>query len=93
MNTSKLNINLLQINFHDNVNVNASFYEKVPRHFWRILIVTLVLASREYEIRKAIVRLVKTNKILKRSVNKLFTVENTFHEFKQADKVSSPAAL
>ena len=35
--TSKLNINSLKINVNDIVLV---FYEKVPRHFWRIAIVT-----------------------------------------------------
>ena len=34
--TSKLNINSLKINVNDIVLV---FYEKVPRHFWRIVIV------------------------------------------------------
>ena len=35
--TSELNINPLKINVNDIVLV---FYEKVPRHFWRIVIVT-----------------------------------------------------
>ena len=38
--------------------------EKVPRHFWRIAIVTGVLPSRDSEIRGAIVRIAKTNTIL-----------------------------
>ena len=62
------------------------FYEKVPRHFWRIAIVTRVLPSRDYEIRGAIVRIVKTNTILKCPVNKLFAVENTYHDTKKTDK-------
>ena len=35
-----------------------------------------------------IVRIVKTNAILKRPVNKLFAVENIYHDTKQTDKVS-----
>ena len=62
------------------------FYEKVPRHFWRIAIVTRVLPSRDSEIREAIVRIAKTNTILKRPVNKLFAVENTYHDTNQTDK-------
>ena len=67
--TSKLNIDSLKINVNDIVLV---FYEKVPRHFWRIAIVTRVLPSRDSEIRGVIVRIAKTNTILKRPVNKLF---------------------
>ena len=48
------------------LNVVLEFYEKVPREFWRILIVTQVLLSRDFEIRRAIVRIAKTNTILKR---------------------------
>ena len=64
------------------------FCEEVPRHFWRIVIVTQVLPSRDSEIRGAIVRIAKTNIILKRPVNKLFAVENIYHDTKQTDKVS-----
>ena len=95
--TSKLNIDSLKINVNDIVLV---FYEKVPRHFWRIAIVTRVLPSRDSEIRGAIVRIAKTNTILKRPVNKLFAVENTYDETNQTDKAShkeiaspSPAVL
>ena len=94
---SKLNIDSLKINVNDFVLV---FYEKVPRHFWRISIVTRVLPSRDSEIRGAIVRIAKTNTILKRPVNKLFAVENTYHDINQTDKAShkeitspSPAVL
>ena len=52
-------------------------YEKAPKHFWRIAIVTRVLPSKDSEIRGAIVRITKTNTILKRPVYKLFAVENT----------------
>ena len=83
--TSKLNINSLKINVNDIVLV---FYEKVSRNLWRIVIVMRVLPSRDPEIRGEIVRIAKTNTILKRPVNKLFAVENTYHDTKQTDKVS-----
>ena len=67
--TSKLNINFLKINVNDNELV---FYEEIPRHIWRIAIVTRVLPSRDSEIRGAIVRITKTNTILKRPVKKYF---------------------
>ena len=74
---SKLNTDSLKINFNDIVLV---FYEKVPKHFWRIAIVTRVLPSRDSEIRGAIARIAKTNTILKRPVKKLFAVENTYYD-------------
>ena len=40
-----------------------------------IAIVTGLLPSRDYEIRGAIVRMVKFNTILKRPVNKLFPIK------------------
>ena len=46
-----------------------------------------LLPSRDSEIRGAIVRIAKTSTILKRPVNNLFAVENTY-DTKQADKVS-----
>ena len=52
--------------------------EKVSRHFWIIAIVTGVLCSKDSEITGAIVRIATTNTILKRPVNKLFTLENTY---------------
>ena len=58
----------------------------VPRYFWRIAIVTGVLPSRDSEIRGAIVRIAKTNTILKRPVNKLFTVKNIYHDTNQKDQ-------
>ena len=84
--TSKLNIDSLKINVNDIVLV---FLEKVPRHFRRIAIVLpRVLPMRNSEIRGTIVRIVKTNTILKRPVNILFAVENTYHDTKQTDKKS-----
>ena len=55
-------------------------------HFWRIAIVIGVLPSRDSKIRGAIVRIVKTNTMLKRPVNNLFTVENTYPDTNQTDK-------
>ena len=52
----------------------------VPRHFWSIAIVTRFLPSRDSEIKVAIVRIAKINTILKHPVNKLFAVENTYHD-------------
>ena len=74
--TSKLDINS-QNNFLGLVLV---YDEIVPIHFWRIAIVTGVLPSRDAEIRGAIVRMAKTNTILKRPINKLFTVKNTYQD-------------
>ena len=70
--TLKLNLNSLKINVNDIVPV---FYEKLPRHFRRIAVVAQILSSRDSEIREAIVRIAKTNIILKRPVKKLFAVE------------------
>ena len=58
----------------------------MPRHFWKIVIVTGVLSSRDSEIKGAIVRIKKTNAILKRPVNKLFPIEYTYHDTNQTDK-------
>ena len=58
----------------------------MPRHFWRIVIVTEVLPRRDFEIKEAIVRIAKTNVILKHLVNKLFAIENTYHDTNQTDK-------
>ena len=58
----------------------------MPRHSWRIVIVPGVLPSRDSEIRGAIVRIPKTNTILKRPVKKLFAVENTYHDTNQTHK-------
>ena len=83
--TSKLNTKFLKINVNDIVLV---IYEKVSRYFWRIAVVTRVLPSRNFEIRAAIVRIAKTNTILKCPVNNLFTVENIYHDTNQIDKAS-----
>ena len=95
--TSKLNIDSPKINLND---IALVCYEKVPRHIWRIAIVTPVLSSRDSEIRGSIVRIAKTNTILKLPINKLFTVKNTYHDTNEEDKAShkektspSPAVL
>ena len=57
--------------------------EKMSIYFWRIAIVTGVSPSRDSKIRGAIVRIAKTNTILKRPVNEILTVENTYHDTNQ----------
>ena len=47
--TSKLNVNSSKINVNDIVLV---YDEKVPRHFWRIAIVTGVSPSRDCKIKE-----------------------------------------
>ena len=80
--TSKLNIKSLKINVNDIVLV---FYEKLPRHFWRILMVTRVSPSKDSETRGAIMRIAKTNTFFKRPVNEVFAIENTYHDTNQTD--------
>ena len=48
---------------------------------------TGVLPSRNSEIRGAMVRIAKTNAILKRLVNKLSFIENTYQDTNQADTI------
>ena len=60
----------------------------MPRHFWKISIVTRVLPRRDSEMTGVIVRIERTNTILKRLVNKLFAVANTCHDTNQTDKAS-----
>ena len=83
--TSKLNINSLKVHVNDIV---LFIYEKVPRHFWRIAIVTRVIPSRISEIKGAIVRIANINTIPKRPVNNLFAIENTYHDTNQTDKTN-----
>ena len=78
--TSTLNINSPKINVNDVVLV---YDEMVPR---QENIVTGVLPSRDSEIGGAIVRRAKTNTMLERPVNKLFTVKNTYHDTNQTGK-------
>ena len=58
--------------------------KRSPQNYW--ITAVGVLPSRDFEIIGAIVRITKTNTIFKRLVNKLFTVENTYHETNQTDK-------
>ena len=58
----------------------------MPRHFWKIAIVTRVLHSGDSEIKGAILRIKKTNAILKHLVNKLFLIEYTYRDTNQTDK-------
>ena len=60
--------------------------EKVPRHFWIIAVVTEILPSGDFEIRARIVKIANNNTVLKRPLNKLFTVEKTYHYSNQTDK-------
>ena len=71
---SKLNINSQKTNVDDIVTV---YDKKVSRHFWRIAIVKGYYLV-DSEIRGAIVRITKTNTILKHLVNKLFLIGNTY---------------
>ena len=48
----------------------------MPTYFWRIVIVTQVLPSRDSETREVVVRIAKTNTILKGPVNKLFALNS-----------------
>ena len=78
--TSKLNIGSLKINVNDIMLVlkgAQTFLERDSES-----------PSRDSEIRRAIVKIAKTNTILKRPVNKLFTVENIYHDTNQRDKAS-----
>ena len=72
-----------KINVNDIVLVSD---EKVPRHFWRIAIVTGVLPSKDSEVRRAIVKFAKINAVLKRPINTVFTIESTFLDTNQTKK-------
>ena len=60
--------------------------EKVPRHFWRVAIVTWLLSSKDSEKSGEILRIEKKNTILKLPGNNFVTVENTYHDTNQTDK-------
>ena len=70
------------------LNISSLKVEKLPRHFWRIIIVTQILPIRDSEVRGAIVRITKINTILKCPVKKLFTVGNTYHDTNQTAKAN-----
>ena len=61
----------IKIKYKPPKNVNdivLVFYERLPRDFWRIAIVTWLLPSRDSEVRGAIVGIAKINTIPKRPV-------------------------
>ena len=47
-----------------------------------------VFLIRDSEIRRAIVRIAKTNAVFKLPLKKLFAVENTYYDTSQTDKTS-----
>ena len=59
--------------------------EKVHRYFWRISILTGVSPSRDSEIKGEIVRIAKTNAILKRRVNNIHIMTVT-QQIRQENK-------
>ena len=59
--------------------------EKVSRHFWRISVVAEVSPSRSFDTKR---RIKKANAILKCPVNKLFSIEFSFHDTDQTDKAN-----
>ena len=59
--------------------------EKVPRYFWRISILTGASPSRDSEIKGEIVRIAKTNSILKRRVNNIHIMTLT-RQIRQENK-------
>ena len=62
-----------------NIKTKYKKRERYPDNFGELPL-TGVLPSRDSEIRGGIVRMTKTNAILKRPVNKLFLIENTYGE-------------
>ena len=58
----------------------------MPRLFWRTVVGTWVLPSRDSEIREAIAKIAKTNGIFKLPINKLFVIEKTYQDTNQTDK-------
>ena len=59
--------------------------KKCPDTFSRVSIVTQVLPSRDFEVRRAIVRIANINTTLKGSINKFIAFENIYHGTNQAD--------
>ena len=62
-----------------NIKTKYKKRERYPDTFGELPL-TEVLRSRDSEIRGAIVRMAKINSILKRPINKLFPIENTYQE-------------
>ena len=61
---------------------------KVPKRFWRTTIVTAILRRRDFEVRRAIVGIAKTKKILQRLINKLFSIKNTYQDTNQTNQTN-----
>ena len=61
------------------IKTNYKNGERYPDIFGELPL-TGVLPSRDSEVSEAIVRMTKTNAILKHPVNKLFPIENTYQE-------------
>ena len=57
---------------HESVTFVIIYYEKVPRHLWRIGIITKLLTSKDGNCRGAEVKIGKTSSIIRRPVNKLY---------------------
>ena len=62
-----------------NIKTKYKKKERYPDTFGELPL-TGVLPSRDSEVRGAIVRMAKTNAILKCPVNKFFPIENTYQE-------------
>ena len=55
--------------------------ERRPRSSWRLAKVENLIESNDKQIRGAVVRVSKTNKLLSRPVNKLYLVERFYNAF------------
>ena len=65
-----------------NAKIKYKKMKRWPNTFGELQL-TRVLPSRDSEIRGVIVRIAKTNAILKRPVNKLLSIENTYQDTNQ----------
>ena len=79
-----MNLNFSKVTVNDIVIV---YGEKVPKHFCRIAIVAGILPTDfSSETRGTIAKIMQTNTIFVHLINKLFTIENTYHDTNQTDK-------
>ena len=65
-----------------NIKIKYKKVKRCPGTFGELQL-TVVLPSSDSEVRGAIVRIAKTNAILKRPVNKLFLIENAYQDTNQ----------
>ena len=65
-----------------NIKIKYKKVKRCPGTFGELQL-TGALPSRDSEVRGAIVRIAKTNAILKRPVNKLFLIENAYQDTNQ----------